>query len=145
MDEPRPLRGATRPYVPAGTAIEICVSTSAFPWAGITFLSALRKRVRRFQILRLDYCVYLYRSYPAERAEPRVGNLALSDKRLTRRFETGRDDCDSVAVIELTDILLFFNSGVSDISSRGKAIDALLSLNQESVATPTVQLAENIG
>jgi hypothetical protein len=48
-------------------------------------------------------------------------------------------------VIELTDILLFFNSGVSDISSRGKAIDALLSLNQESVATPTVQLAENIG
>ena len=38
---PRPLRGATRPYVPAGTATEICVSTRAFPRAGITLVSAL--------------------------------------------------------------------------------------------------------
>lgn len=38
---PRPLQGATRPYVPGGTAIEIWVSMQALPFAGMTFFSAL--------------------------------------------------------------------------------------------------------
>jgi len=38
---PSPLLGATRPYVPTGTAIEICVFTNALPFAGMTFSSAL--------------------------------------------------------------------------------------------------------
>jgi hypothetical protein len=40
---PRPLRGATRPYVSAGTAIDIWVSTRAFPRAGIVVLTALHR------------------------------------------------------------------------------------------------------
>lgn len=32
---------------------------------------------------------YLYRSYPADNGEPRVGNFALEDRRLMRRLVTG--------------------------------------------------------
>lgn len=32
---------------------------------------------------------YLYKSYPAAKADPRVGNFAFSERRLMRRFEVG--------------------------------------------------------
>lgn len=66
--------------------------------------------------------MYLYRSYPAERGDPRVGNLAFSDKRLTRRFGTGgRNDDGSVSATEfVVDILLFFDSDTSDMEEGTK-------------------------
>jgi hypothetical protein len=41
IGSPSPLLGATRPYVPGGTAMESCVSMRALPRAGMTFFSAL--------------------------------------------------------------------------------------------------------
>lgn len=80
------------------------------------FLFRTEKESWSFSDTPLDYCVYLYKSYPAERAEPRVGNFALSDRRLTRRFEIGKEDvCKSADRAELTDILLFLSRGVSDM------------------------------
>jgi hypothetical protein len=46
---PSPLRGATRPYAPSGTATDIWVSTMAFPWAGTTFFSALKEHKSYFK------------------------------------------------------------------------------------------------
>jgi len=39
--EPRPERGAMRPYVPGGHAMDKSVIMSAFPFAGTTVSSAL--------------------------------------------------------------------------------------------------------
>lgn len=57
--------------VPSGTAIEIPVSTSALPFAGTTVSFAL------------------YTSYPAAKAEPRVGALADGTSSLTRSWGGG--------------------------------------------------------
>ena len=59
------LRGAILAYVPSGQAILKSVFTTALPPAGTTVFSAED------------------RSNPAEKGEPRVGILALSDKNLT--------------------------------------------------------------
>ena len=55
---------------------------------------------------------YLYKSYPAASAEPRVGSLAFSESRLIKRLGGGGtgDASDTDA-----DILLFFTCGVSDM------------------------------
>ena len=52
---------------------------------------------------------YLYKSYPAASAEPRVGNFALSESRLIRRLDAGGTGDASVSD---ADILLFFTCGV---------------------------------
>ena len=80
---PRPLRGATRPYVPAGTATDIWVSTRPFPRAGIVMSTALFAFYSLLYI-KSAYYRYLYRSYPADNEEPLVGNLAFSDSRLIK-------------------------------------------------------------
>ena len=80
---PRPLRGATRPYVPAGTATDIWVSTRPFPRAGIVMSTALFAFYSLLYIKSVYY-TYLYRSYPADNEEPLVGNLAFSDNRLIK-------------------------------------------------------------
>ena len=64
----KPLRGAIRPYVPGGVAMEIWVSMVTFPWAGTMVSSAL------------------YRSYPAASEDPRVGIRALSECSLISRL-----------------------------------------------------------
>jgi len=51
---------------------------------------------------------YLYKSYPAASAEPRVGNFAFSESRLIRRLGGTGD-----ASVPDEDILLFFTCGVS--------------------------------
>ena len=53
---------------------------------------------------------YLYKSYPAASAEPRVGNLAFSESRLIRRLDVGSTGDASVSD---ADILLFFTCGGS--------------------------------
>ena len=85
---PRPLRGATRPYVPAGTATDIWVSTRPFPRAGIVMSTALFAFYSLLYI-KSAYYTYLYRSYPADNEEPLVGNLAFSDNRLIKRWVGG--------------------------------------------------------
>lgn len=49
-------------HVPAGTAMDILVETIAFPLAGTVVSSEL------------------YRSYPAAKAEPRVGAFAFGER-----------------------------------------------------------------
>ena len=63
----RPDLGATRPYVPSGVAIDMSVETRALPRLGM---------VMGFEA---------YRSYPAAKAEPRVGVLASGESFLTSR------------------------------------------------------------
>ena len=82
---PRPLRGATRPYVPAGTATDIWVSTRPFPRAGIVMSTALFA-FYSLPYIKSAYYTYLYKSYPADNKEPLVGNLAFSDNRLIRAW-----------------------------------------------------------
>lgn len=67
---------------------------SAFPLAGTTFSSALRgasNTVHGAQKL----VKYLYKSYPAARSEPRVGNCACLLSRLMRSFEVRGSAVDS--------------------------------------------------
>lgn len=60
----------------------------------MTFFSAL-ERVLKAQSEHKDagreeiIIEYLYKSYPAENGDPRVGNRALSESRLMRRFARG--------------------------------------------------------
>jgi hypothetical protein len=66
------------------------VSTRALPRAGMTFFSALyHLRKLASSIAHSSSRSYLYRSYPAARAEPRVGSFAFSERRLMRRLDTG--------------------------------------------------------
>ena len=85
---PRPLRGATRPYVPAGTATDIWVSTRRFPREGIVMSTALFAFYSLLHI-KSAYYTYLYISYPADNEEPLVGNLAFSDNRLIKSWVGG--------------------------------------------------------
>jgi hypothetical protein len=57
---------------------------------------------------------YLYKSYPAARADPRVGSLAFSDKRFMRRLEGGVYSASEV------DIFRFFVWQDSDIVDGNK-------------------------
>ena len=82
---PGPLRRATSPYVPAGTATDIWVSTRPFPRAGIVMSTALFAFYSLLYI-KSAYYTYLYRSYPADNEEPLVGNLAFSNNRLIRAW-----------------------------------------------------------
>ena len=82
---PGPLRWATRPYVPAGTVIDIWVSTRPFPRAGIVMSTALFAFYSLLYIMSVYY-TYLYRSYPADNEEPLVGNLAFSDNHSIRAW-----------------------------------------------------------
>ena len=66
----RPLRGAMRPYVPSGHAIERSVLTIPFPPALITVFSALD------------------RSCPAEKGDPREGTMASALSFLTSNIGT---------------------------------------------------------
>ena len=60
----------------------------ALPRAGITFVSALNAH-ELICVSHPALRTHLYRSYPAERAEPRVGRRAFSECRLMRSPETG--------------------------------------------------------
>mmetsp|Transcript_18474 Transcript_18474/g.42285 ORF Transcript_18474/g.42285 Transcript_18474/m.42285 type:complete len:134 (+) Transcript_18474:377-778(+) len=69
----KPLRGAIRPYVPGGVAMESPVGTIAFPRAGTITSSQLHK------------------SNPAASGDPLYGSIAFSESRFTLSGGSSQD------------------------------------------------------
>ena len=87
----RPERGAMRPYTPMGIVAAIPVLTIPLSWAPMLIVSVL------------------YRSYPTEPGEARVGTIASGDNFLMRSF---------IYIF----IILFSNIVISSSSSSSSSI-----------------------
>lgn len=82
-------------HVPAGTAIDMSVSTNALPRAGIVVSWALQMAQKEsatpaglLTTIHLSQCAHeshLYKSYPAAYALPLVGVFALAESFLTSK------------------------------------------------------------
>ena len=134
----RPLRGATRPYVPAGTATEIWVSTRPFPREGIVMSTALFAFYSLLYI-KSAYYTYLYRSYPADSEEPLVGNLAFSDNRLIKSLV----GAVSVSSSEDTFLFLVWESDI-EVRRRNASVHVQRSLLDRKCTCSVYGLSESL-